>query len=90
MLVLMLLISGLAFANQGSPITGYIFSESLREKPYEWISYDPGTDVITLIGDSEHCNFESPCTMDDIYNASQENGWNNTENYGTFFIRMIT
>jgi hypothetical protein len=51
-----------------------------------WASYDPETGIITLAGDGTHCTQESPCTLSDIYQASQENGWNSVENYGTFFI----
>lgn len=35
------------------------------------ITYDPGTNTITVIGFSE----ASPCTFEDIYNASVTNGW---------------
>lgn len=62
-----------------------------KEGIKNWISYDPESDTIRVVGDDEHCTFSKPCTLTDIKNADQENGWNkiqNLDNYYQFNSRL--
>jgi len=49
------------------------------------ITYDPSTNTVTVVGFSE----SSPCTFEDIYNASVTNGWGIVDKIGdyTYIIR---
>ncbi|MCK4335290.1 MAG: hypothetical protein KAW40_01035, partial [Candidatus Aenigmarchaeota archaeon] len=50
------------------------------------ISYDPVTDTITIVGNGTHCTASNPCTLADIYNADQENGWNQIKQYVSYYL----
>jgi len=54
--------------------------------PDEWVSYDLESDTITITGDGVHCTPILPCTLTDIYNADQQNGWNRIENIYNYFF----
>jgi hypothetical protein len=51
----------------------------------EWVSYDPVEDIITVVSDGLHCTREGPCSLSDIYDADQQNGWNRIENIYNYF-----
>jgi len=63
-----------------------LLSDILENDTYDWISYDPITDTITLVGNDEYCNAFNPCTLTDIYNADQANGWNRVFNTHSYFV----
>jgi len=57
--------------------------------PDEWVSYDPESNTITITGDGIHCTSLMPCTLTDIYNADQQEGWNRIENIYNYFFFSV-
>ncbi|MCK4497055.1 MAG: hypothetical protein KAU24_02605, partial [Candidatus Aenigmarchaeota archaeon] len=57
-----------------------------------YITYDPETDTITIVGNGTYCSESNPCSLEDIYRADQQNGWNRIikiDHYYSFNPRIV-
>ncbi|MCK4335777.1 MAG: hypothetical protein KAW40_03570, partial [Candidatus Aenigmarchaeota archaeon] len=76
-----------AKANESEDFESFVLDVKCPIPPsLKTISYDPVTDTITVIGNGTHCTASNPCTLTDIYNADQENGWNQIKQYVSYYL----